>query len=98
MGNIIWCSAICATGHSGDPTFLQPKSTCFMDPKMGCVIFVALRLSKLCMKMLHLKDFEKWVHNAIRKYDPPKGMQDAGVCGPAPVSQTVGYLAIGFYD
>jgi hypothetical protein len=64
-----------------------------MDPKMGCVIFVALKLTKSCMKMLHLKDFERWVHNAVRKHNPPKGRQDAGVGGPAPDSQIVGSLA-----
>jgi len=52
-------------------------------------IFETWKLTKLCMKMLNLKDFEGRVCCAAGRHDPPKGGWDTGVGRLAPAYRTV---------
>ncbi len=55
-------------------------------------IFVASNLTKLCIKMIYLNDFQVWLYPTMHVCDSPKGGPDTGVIRLAPFSQTVGSL------
>jgi len=70
---------------------VQSKYPCFNDSKKGCVIFVAWKLTKLCLKVLNWKHFEEWVCCVVHGWSTQRR---AGYsCWPASSSlQTVGSL------
>jgi len=69
-----------------------PDSPYLKDSKMGRAIFMAPKLTHLCMETLYLKDFKGLVCDVASGPDLPKEGQNTGVGRPAPVSQKEGSL------